>query len=309
MSSTPRYADAVDTAAHGEYRINRAAGDDRPLYRFTGRITADGSSGFRAEPGRYHLYAGWFCPWAQRVTLERALNGLQDVVSVSYVDGGRDGRGWAFRETHGPDPVNGFTLLREAYEATEPGFDGHISVPTLWDRETGQVVSNDFKGIGIDLATEFGQWSNGADLYPQALRPQIEELDTWLGPVVNQGVSAAGGTGPAAEAARTALLAAFAELDTRLGSERYLLGDRLTEADVRLWVTLARYDVAANASRAINPGLAEYPNLWAYARDLRQQAAFGETTDFTTFTAPGATLPDWAAPHGREALTGAGAGV
>ncbi len=300
MSRTPRYASAADTTAHGEYRIDRAPGDTRPLYRFTGRITADGSSGFRAEPGRYHLYAGWFCPWAQRVTIQRALNGLEDVVSLSYVDGRRDGRGWAFRETHGPDPVNGFTLLRDAYEATEPGFDGHISVPTLWDRRTGRVVSNDFTTIGIDLATEFGEWSNGADLYPAELRAEIEALDARLGPAVNHGVSAAAGSGPGAATARAGVLAAFAELDARLADRRYLLGERLTEADVRLWVTLARYDVGANANRAVNPGLAEYPNLWAYARDLCTQPAFSATTDFSTFTAPGATLPDWTAPHGRE---------
>ncbi|MFE4600066.1 glutathione S-transferase C-terminal domain-containing protein [Kitasatospora indigofera] len=307
MSLTPRYADAVDTTTHGEYRINRTPGDERPLYRFTGRITADGSSGFRAEPGRYHVYAGWFCPWAQRVTVQLALNGLEDVVSVSYVDGARDGRGWAFRETHGPDPVNGFTLLREAYEATEPGFDGHISVPTLWDRETGRIVSNDFAGIGIDLATEFGAWSNGADHYPAELRPRIEELDSWLGPAVNRGVGAAAGDGPAAEAARAELLAAFAELDKLLGQQRHLLGERLTEADVRLWVTLARYDVASNAGRAIGPALDAYPNLWAYARDLYQRPAFAATTDFATFARPGAALPDWNAAHDREALAFAGA--
>ncbi|WP_329500897.1 glutathione S-transferase C-terminal domain-containing protein [Kitasatospora herbaricolor] len=307
MSPTPRYADAVDTTTHGEYRINRAPGDERPLYRFTGRITADGSSGFRAEPGRYHVYAGWFCPWAQRVTIQLALNGLEDVVSVSYVDGARDGRGWAFRETHGPDPVNGFTLLREAYEATEPGFDGHISVPTLWDRQTGRIVSNDFAGIGIDLATEFGEWSNGADHYPSELRPRIEELDSWLGPAVNRGVGAAAGEGAAAEAARAELSAAFAELDKLLGQQRHLLGERLTEADVRLWVTLARFDVAANAGGAIGPALDAYPNLWAYARDLYQRPAFAGTTDFATFARPGAVLPDWNAAHGREALVGAGA--
>ena len=132
--TSSRYASPVDTETYGAYRINRVPGDERPLYRFTGRVTADGSSGFRAEPGRYHIYAGWFCPWAQRTTIERALHGLEDVVSVSYVDDARDGRGWAFREHHGADPVNGFELLRDAYNATEPDFDGHVSVPTLWDR-------------------------------------------------------------------------------------------------------------------------------------------------------------------------------
>lgn len=296
MTTTPRYASPVDTSAHGEYRIVRRPGDDRPLYRFTGRITADGSSGLRAEAGRYHLYAGWFCPWSQRVTIERALNGLEDVVSVSYVDDARDGRGWAFRETHGSDPVNGFTLLRDAYDATEPGFDGHISTPTLWDRRTGRVVSNDFTGIGIDLATQFHEWDNGADTYPEHLRSEIEELNGWIGPAVNQGVVVAATSGDA----RAALLDTFSRLDERLSERRYLLGDRVTEADVRLWVSLVRYDAQANATRGINAGLPEYPNLWAYARDLYQQPAFASTTDFTTFAVPGATLPDWGAPDGRD---------
>lgn len=189
-TTTPavRYASPVDTEIHGEYAIRRDPGDTRPIYRFRHRLTADGSSGFRAEPGRYHLYGGWFCPWSQRVILELTVNGLEDVVSVSYVDGGRDGRGWAFREQQGPDPVNGFTLLRDAYEATEPGFDGHISVPTLWDRQTGQVVSNDFATLGIDLATEFDAWKDpSVDTYPTHLRAEIEALDAWVGPTVNTG--------------------------------------------------------------------------------------------------------------------------
>jgi putative glutathione S-transferase len=300
VTATRTFASPADVATYGEYRIPPAQpGDTRPRYRFTGRITADGSSGYRAEPGRFHIYSGWFCPWAQRVTIQRALNGLEDVVSVSYVDNARDARGWAFREHYGPDPVNGFRLLRDAYERTEPGFDGHVSVPTLWDRETGRVVSNDFRLIGIDLATQFGQFANGADIYPVALQSDIEELDRWLGPAVNQGVGAAA-TDPAA---RATLLGAFAALDERLASTRYLLGDALTDADVRLWVTLVRYDAQANATRAINPGLAEYRNLWAYARDLYQQPAFTATTAFDSFARPGADLPDWTTPHGRAPVT------
>lgn len=274
MSGTPRYASPADPTLHGEYRIVRPPGDDRPLYRFTGRITADG--GFSAEPGRYHLYAGWFCPWSQRVTIQRALNGLEDVVSVSYVDGERDGRGWAFRATHGPDPVNGFTLLRDAYEATEPGFDGHVSVPVLWDRVTGRVVSNDYAGIGIDFATRFGAWGEGADTYPEHLRAEIEELDGWIGPAVNRGGDLPG---------------AFARLDERLRGRRYLLGDRVTEADVRLWVSLVRHAPV------------EHPALWAYARDLYQRPAFRSTTDFASFPAPRAAPSDWDAPHGRDHLS------
>ncbi|MGI3781566.1 MAG: hypothetical protein ACRYG2_12400, partial [Janthinobacterium lividum] len=154
-STRARFASAVDLDRYGTYRVTQRPDDPRPLYRFTGRLTQDGSSGFPAVPGRYHLYAGWFCPWAQRVVLELEVNGLAGAVPVSYVDGARDGRGWAFRETNGPDPVNGFTLLRDAYEATEPGFDGHVSVPTLWDTVTNRIVSNDYRTLGLDVATQF----------------------------------------------------------------------------------------------------------------------------------------------------------
>jgi glutathionyl-hydroquinone reductase len=289
----PVYASPTDVTAYGEYTIKRD--DSRPLYRFGGRITADGSSGYRAEPGRYHIYSGWFCPWAQRVLLQRALNGLEDVVTVSYMDGTRDARGWAFRETYGPDPVNGFTLLRDAYEATETGFDGHVSVPTLWDRVTGRVVSNDFVGVGLDLATQFGQWSNGADLYPERLRAEIDELDTWIGPAVNQGAHRAARD----EQARAALLDAFARLDARLADAAYLVGGQLTEADVRLWVTLVRYR-GRTADLGALPPLTDYPRLWSYARALYRLPAFRATTDFATFTEPAAVLPGWeTAPAGQ----------
>ncbi len=145
----------------------------RPAYPFQGRITADGSSGYPAEAGRYHLYISWACPWAQRTAIVRKLLGLEDVISLSVVDPIRDGRGWAFREgpDHGLDPVNGFAFLREAYEATEPGYDGHISVPVLWDKQAGRIVSNNFPDITIDLDTQFGRWADpDVQLYPAELR-------------------------------------------------------------------------------------------------------------------------------------------
>ncbi|CAO5191692.1 glutathionyl-hydroquinone reductase [Frankia sp. AiPs1] len=280
------FASPTDVATYGQYTIRQDPGDPRPLYRFTARITADGSSGYRAEPGRYHIYSGWFCPWAQRVILQIALNGLEDVISVSYVDNSRDARGWAFRESNGPDPVNGFTLLRDAYEATEPGFDGHVSVPTLWDRETRRVVSNDFVTLGIDLATQFGAWSNGADIYPEHLRAEIAELDSWIGPAVNRGVHRAAHD----EAARAALQGAFTRLDARLADAPYLVGGQLTEADIRLWVSLARYPGRADDAQRRN-----HPNLWAYARRLYQLPAFRATTDFTTFADP-TVPPGWDTP-------------
>jgi putative glutathione S-transferase len=286
VSHPMRLATPVDIATYGEYRIPDTPG---PLVRFTGRIGPAG------EAGRYHVYGGWFCPWSHRVAITRALAGLTGIVGMSFVDGYRDGRGWAFRARYGPDPVNGFALLREAYEATRPGFDGHVSVPALWDRATGRLVSNDCTGIGLDLATRFEHLAAPVVRpYPEPLRDRIDELDRWLGPAVNQGVGAAGSPGPA----RQALLAAFAELDDRLAGSRYLLGDEPTEADVRLWVTLVRYDVGANAGRTINPGLHVYPRLWSYARDLYRIPAFRDTTDFASFTRPGAQMPDWDAPVG-----------
>ncbi|WP_231122003.1 glutathione S-transferase C-terminal domain-containing protein [Motilibacter peucedani] len=292
----PVYATPADPGRIGDYRIVREPGDTRPLYRFRDRL------GAQAEPGRFHLYAGWFCPWAQRSTLVVALAGLQDAVSVSYVDGARDARGWAFRETSGPDPVNGFVLLRDAYEATEPGFDGHVSVPTLWDRRTRRVVSNDYGLLDADLATAFLHLSTtGLELYPAALRDRVDELDRWLGPAVNAGVTAAQGDGEQALSARARLNEAFEALDARLAGSRFLLGDRLTLADVRLWVTLVRYDVQANATGALGGPLADHPQLWDYARDLYQRQAFRSTTDLSTFTAPGALVPDWERPTRRSA--------
>jgi putative glutathione S-transferase len=136
--------------------------------------------------------------------------------------------------------------------------------------------------------------------YPARLAGEVEELDAWLGPAVNHGVQAATGDDAAARTARVTLRRAFADLDARLATSRYLLGDALTEADVRLWVTLARFDVGPNARRDIVAGLHDYPNLWAYARELYRIPAFRETTDFSSFAVPGSTLPDWDEPVDRH---------
>lgn len=295
-----RYATPVDTDRYGDYRLPQRPDDQRPLYRFTGRLTADGSSGFPAEPGRYHLYAGWFCPWAHRVTLEIAVNGLTEVIPVSYVDDARDGRGWAFRGTHGPDPVNGFTLLRDAYEATEPGFDGHVSVPTLWDTKTGRVVSNNYRTLGIDIATQFTslRWP-GVDTYPAHLRDEIEQLDRWIGPAVNQGAGRARGHGPEAFQARAELLSAFGRLDELLSDRSFLVGQGVTEADFRLWVTLARYDVQTNADGQVGPALSAFPQLARYAGWLGELPSFRSTTRWASLSASGAS-PSFLLPEGSH---------
>lgn len=297
MTTTTHFASQVDTETYGEYSIVRHPDDNRPLYRFTDRL------GPGAEAGRYHLYSGWFCPWAHRSTLVVALAGIESAVSVSYVDGGRDARGWGFREQTGPDPVNGFSFLRQAYEATEPGFDGHVSVPTLWDRQENRIHSNDYSTLDSDLATAFSAHSStGLDLYPLDRRDEIERLDRWISPTVNHGVQRAARPGAEGDHARNDLASTFAELDASLRLSRYLLGDRLTLADVRLWVTLVRYDVGANAEGRAGKRLEEYPALWDYARDLFQHRAFRATTRLGSFTRSGATPPRWEAPVDRSDL-------
>ena len=327
MTRTAPVASPVDFQSYGDYSVKAPVRADgafvRPLYPFQGRISADGSSGYPAERGRYHLYVSLACPWAHRSVIVRGLMGLEDVVSMSVVDPVRDGRGWAFREGpgYGPDPVNGFTLIREAYEATEPGYDGHISVPVLWDRATAQIVSNNFPDITIDLGTQFGAFARtGADLYPERLRTEIDALNEVVYATVNDGVYRCGfaSTQQAYDAAVAALFATLDELEERLAGRRYLFGGQITEADVRLWVTLARFDsVYVTHFKANIRRLVDYPNLWAYARDLYQQPAFGPTTNFdhikrhyyTTHPhlnpqriVPAGPILDWSAPHGRERL-------
>jgi putative glutathione S-transferase len=327
VTNTIRVASPVDFETFGPYSVKspprRDGGFVRPVYPFQGRITADGSSGFPAEAGRYHLYVSLACPWAHRSVIVRELMGLQDVISLSVVDPIRDGRGWAFREGPGytADPVNGFTLLREAYEATEPGYDGHVSVPVLWDTKTSKIVSNNFPDISIDLGSQFGAWARpGVELYPPRLRAEIDALNERVYTLVNNGVYRCGfaGSQQAYDEAVAGLFGMLGELEERLAGRRYLFGDQLTEADVRLWVTLVRFDpVYVTHFKANIRRLVDYPNLWAYARDLYQQPAFGQTTDFghikrhyylthpnlnPSRLVPAGPLLDWHTPHHREAL-------
>ncbi len=327
-AASPRYASPVDFDAYGQYGAGRGFDQgqafQRPRYPFRGRITADGSSGYRAEPGRYHLYISWGCPWAQRTAIVRKLKGLEDVVSLSYVDDQRDGRGWAFRARRGPDPVNGFTLLAQAYEATEPGFPGHISVPVLWDRQTAAIVSNNFPDITIDLGTQFGAWGDpSVDLYPAALRGEIDALNERIYETVNDGTYRVAGatTQQDYEQLRGRVTGTLEYLEERLSARRYLFDPAVTEADVRLWPTLARFDLGYNPMAKISARrLVDFPVLWAYARDLYQRPAFRETTEFSSFARFGTgpvpsfvneadwRIPvepyqaDWDAPQDRQLL-------
>ncbi len=324
-------ASPVDFDTYGDYGTYKKTSDAqsekppdqfvRAPYPFRGRITADGA--FPAQAGRYHLYISWACPWAQRTAIVRRLLGLEDVISMTVVDPIRDGRGWAFRPGpgHSLDEVNGFSFLREAYEATEPGYPGHISVPVLWDKQTNKIVSNNFPDITIDLDTQFGRFAEpGVELYPEELRAGIDEVNELVYATVNNGVYRCGfaPSQQAYHAAVTDLFGTLDLLDARLADRRYLMGSQLTEADVRLWVTLARFDsVYYSHFKCSIRRLTEYHNLWGYARDLYSRPAFSGTTNFDhikrhyfmthSHLNPGRIVPegpvlDWHSPHGREKL-------
>jgi len=296
----------------------------RQEYSIRDRITADGSSGFPAEPGRYHLYVSLACPWAHRAVIVRKLLGLEEVISMSVVDPIRDERGWAFREGrgYGPDPVNGFRFLSEAYLRTDPTYTGRYTVPCLWDRVTGRLVTNNYPDITIDFATQFTAYHRpGApDLYPEPLRAEIDAVNAVVYEDVNNGVYKAGfaASQSAYETAFDALFARLDWLEARLAGQRYLVGDQLTEADIRLFTTLARFDsVYVGHFKCNLRRLVDYPRLWSYARDLYQQPGFGETVDFDHIKrhyyqthpqlnpsriVPKGPLIDWTLPHDRAHL-------
>ncbi|NDU73037.1 glutathione S-transferase family protein [Actinomadura sp. DSM 109109] len=288
----------------------------RQANRFTERITADGSSGLPAEPGRYRLFVSYACPWAHRTLIVRRLLGLEDAIGVGVVDPIRDERGWRFPDR---DPVTGAVFLSELYLSTDPAFQGRYTVPCLWDTETERLVTNDFPNITTMFETEFtAHHRPGApDLYPEALRPEIDELNELVYHTVNNGVYKAGfATSQAAyEEAFDALFDTLDRLEERLATRRYLFGDAITEADVRLYPTLARFDAVYHGHFKCNlRRLADYEHLWGYARDLHSIPAFGETTNFdhikrhyyvtqrninpSGVVAKG-PLMDWTSPHQR----------
>jgi glutathionyl-hydroquinone reductase len=293
----------------------------RQEYSIRNRITADGSSGFPAEPGRYHLYVSLACPWAHRSIIVRGLLGLEPVISMSVVDPIRDERGWAFRDGPGysHDPVNGFAFLSQAYLATDPGYTGRYTVPCIWDRVTERLVTNNFPDITIDFETQFLAYlrPDAPDLYPAELRSEIDAINKLIYEDVNNGVYKAGFAASQA-AYDTAVQALFARLDwleARLAEQRFLVGAQLTEADIRLFTTLVRFDAVYFGHFKCNlRRLVDYPHLWGYARDLYQRPGFGETVDFDQIKrhyymthdqinpsriVPMGPVMDWSAPHGR----------
>ena len=296
----------------------------RQPYQFRDRVTADGRSGFPAEAGRYHLWVSLACPWAHRAIIVRRLLGLDGAISMGVVDPIRDERGWAFRDGpgHSVDGVCGFEFLAEAYLRTDPGYTGRHTVPCIWDRQTERLVTNNYPDITLDFETEWtAHHAPGApDLYPERLRERIDAVNVVVYEEVNNGVYRAGfATSQAAyDAAVRTLFARLDQLNEHLGRHRYLVGDQLSEADIRLWTTLVRFDAVYVGHFKCNlRRLADYPNLWGYARDLYARPGFGETVDFDNIKRhyymthdrlnPSRIVPagpemDWTEPHGRDAL-------
>jgi glutathionyl-hydroquinone reductase len=292
-----------------------SAGDGRFVRqdsRFRGRVDEP------PEPGRFHLYVSLACPWASRAIIVRKLKGLEDVVPMTILDPVRDERGWRF-DAQRPDPVNDFTFLAEAYQVTEPGFDGRISVPVLFDTYDNVIVNNE----SADIIRMMNAWSaTGPDLVPDDLRGAIDEINERVYRDVNNGVYRAGfaTTQEAYEEAYDALFDTLDWLDERLATRRYVLGSDRTEADWRLFVTLVRFDAVYNLHFKCNKRRVEdYAHLSGYLRDLYQQPLIAETVDFdhikrhyylthpsinpTRLVPKGPALDLWR-PHGREALDG-----
>ena len=284
-------------------------------------VSANGSTPYRATAGHYHLYISLACPWASRTLIVRNLKGLQDAIGVTVVDPVRDERGWAFRDGPGysRDPVNGFAFLSEAYAATDPHFDGRVTVPVLWDKETHRIVNNsedDICRMLNDAFNEFGDRS--VDLFPKDLEAKHAEISSMIYNCVNNGVYKAGFASKqgAYEKACRALFAALDELEARLSTRRYLLGNRIVEADWRLFCTLVRFDSVYHGHFKCNlRRIVDYPNLDAYLRDLYQQPGIVDTVNLDhikrhyyithddinpTRIVPIGPALDLTRPHGRE---------
>ncbi|MET9308314.1 glutathione S-transferase C-terminal domain-containing protein [Streptomyces cellulosae] len=314
-----------DDAGGGNSAYGRKA-FKRSRAHFQDRITADGRDGWPVEAGRYRLVVSRACPWASRALVSRRLLGLEDALSLAVVDPIQDDRSWRFTlDPDGRDPVLGIRYLSEAYDRRKTDYPGGVSVPAIVDVPSGKLVTNDYQQITLDFATEWtALHREGApDLYPEKLRDEIDAVMDDVFRDVNNGVYRAGfATGQEEyEAAFTRLFRRLESLEQRLERQRYLVGDTITEADIRLFTTLVRFDPVYHGHFKCNlRKLTESRVLWAYVRDLYQTPGFGDTVDFdhikrhyyqvhtginpSGIVPLGPDLSGWTTPHHREELGG-----
>jgi len=266
--------------------INEAGEFKRPERSFRNFVTADGSSGFKAEPDRYHLYVSLACPWAHRTLILRRLKGLEHVISYNVVDWFLDtSTGWSFKKSDEcctGDTVNGFQYLKEVYLSVQPDYSDSFTVPVLWDKKTKTIVNNESSEIIRMLNKEFNEFATNKelDLYPQNLKEKIDEINSWVYTFINNGVYKAG-FAKSQSAYDKAVQGLFEHLDRVediLSKNRYLCGDNFTEADVRLFTTLYRFDPVYTTHFKCNiKRLIDYPNIWDYTRDIYQMGRIKET--------------------------------
>ena len=244
-----------------------------------------GTPDFPAEPGRYRLYVSLACPWAHRTLIVRALKGLADMIPVSVVHWHMGEQGWSFEPGPGvvPDP-DGARYLHEIYTRADPAITSRVTVPVLWDTQRRTIVSNESADIIRMFNTVFDALgATPGDFYPQALRPGIDALNDRIYDTVNNGVYKAGfaTTQAAYEAAVVPLFDTLDWLEAKLARRRFLCGDALTAADIRLFTTLVRFDAVYVGHFKCNiRRLADYPNLWGYARDIYAWPGVRDTVDF-----------------------------
>jgi putative glutathione S-transferase len=292
----------------------------RKASAFRDRVTADGSTRFAPETGRYHLYVSYACPWAHRTLIFRKLKGLEQAISLSVVDPLMAKNGWSFGDSPGciPDPLHGAEYLHELYTRADSGYTGRVTVPVLWDRQEDTIVSNESAEIIRMLNAEFDAIADASvDFYPESLRTEIDAVNEFVYPRINDGVYRCGfaTSQEAYEEAFQALFAALDELDAKLGRQRYLAGERITEADWRAFTTLVRFDpVYVGHFKCNLRRIADYPNLSGYLRELYQVPGVADTVNMNhikrhyyeshgtinpTGIVPVGPELDLEAPHGR----------
>jgi putative glutathione S-transferase len=311
-------------------KLKRVSGEFvRSKSSFRNWVTKDGSAGatgkegFAAEPGRYHLYVSHACPWAHRTMIYRALNGLENVISVSVVHPLMPAESWVFGEYPGAteDHINHAKYLYENYLIADPDFKGLVTVPVLWDKKQQTIVNNESSEIIRMLNSAFDDFGNSdVDFYPEALREEIDEINDIVYHNVNNGVYRAGfaTTQKAYNAAYDQLFSTMDELEARLSKQRYLVGEQITEADWRLFTTLVRFDAVYYSHFKTNRNrLIDYPNLWGYTRELYQVPGVAATvymdhikhhyfashhTINPTGIIPKGPEIDFMLPHGRQKI-------